>query len=391
MWHSISIEEIMNKLKTNLHTGLTNEEAEQRASEYGKNELKEVKKETIFIKFIKQLKDFMIIILIIAAVMSIIGAIIEGTNNFVEPFIIIGIVVFNSIMGVLQESKAEKSIEALKSMSAPVSKVKREGIIKIISSSEVVAGDIIIIETGDFVPADARIIRSFNLKVEESSLTGENEPVSKDETVILKTDIPMGDTINMVFSGSVVVNGHAEAIVTDIGMSTKVGKIASMIMQKTSNRTPLQEKLEAAGKRLGVLSLVICMLVFIIGILKNIPLYEMFILSIGLAVAVIPESLPLLVTVILSIGVVDMSKKNAIIRKLPAVETLGSSNIICTDKTGTLTQNKMEVVATAVGGQISALGCWNSKEQENNEKFLLKLGSMCNNAEVRYRKSEVKN
>lgn len=322
MWHTMSVDEIENELKTNRNTGLTSEEADKRLSEDGRNELKEGRKETVLIKFIKQFKDFMIIILIIAAIMSAIGAIIEGTNQFADSFIIIGIVLFNSIMGLIQESKAEKSIEALKNMSSPLSKVKREGVIKIIPSNEVVVGDIIIIETGDFIPADSRLIHSFNLKVEESSLTGENEPVLKDETILLENDIPIGDTVNMVFSSSIVVNGHAEAIVTDIGMNTKVGKIANMIIQKTPNKTPLQEKLDKSGKRVGMIALGICFLVFIIGILKNLPLYEMFMISVGLAVAIIPQALPVLVTVILSIGVVAMSKKNAIIKKLPAVETL---------------------------------------------------------------------
>ena len=252
-------------------------------------------------------------------------------------------------MGLVQESRAEKAIEALTKLSAPTAKVKRDGIIKEIPCEDVVPGDIVLLETGNFVPADCRILYSAKLSIEESALTGETISVNKEPEAILNRNILPADMLNMAFATTTVTSGHGEAVVCDIGMNTKVGQIAKLILSNKAPDTPLQKKLGEIGKKLGIVALGICMLIFVIGILKRIPWMEMFMTSVGLAVAAIPEGLPAIVTILLSIGVTQMAKKNSIIRKLPAVETLGSSQVICSDKTGTLTQNKMKVVQITDG------------------------------------------
>ena len=344
MWQAKDINELEKNFRTNKDYGITNEEARKRIEYFGENILKDKKKENIVIKFIKQFNDFMIIILIIASIISAIVSKFDGSNDYMDSIIIIAIVIFNAIMGLIQEAKAEKSLEALKTMTAPLAKVRREGKIFTIPGREVVPGDIILLEAGNYVPADSRLIYSSNLKVEESSLTGETVPVLKEAQVILKEKLGLGDMINMVFSSTIVVNGHGEAIVTETGMNTNVGKIANMIIEDKSPQTPIQKKLEQVGKTLGIGCLIICFAIFVIGLLKKIEPIEMFMTSVGLAVAAIPEGLPAIVTIMLSIGVTKMARRNSIIRKLPAVETLGSSSVICSDKTGTLTQNKMQVV-----------------------------------------------
>ena len=344
MWQTLKKEEILKKLNTNEKTGLEESEVLKRREQKGKNKLEDKKKESILVKFIKQFNDFMIIILIIASIISAIVAKLQGENDYIDSVIIIGIVILNAIMGVVQEAKAEKSIESLKQMTPQKAKVIREGKTKEINAEEIVEGDIIILEAGNYVPADSRLLESFNLKIEESSLTGENIPAEKDAKGIYKENIPLGDMKNMAFMASIVVNGHAKAVVTNIGMETQVGKIANMIIENESPETPIQRKLGQVGKILGIACLAICIIIFIIGIIKKIEPVEMFMTSVGLAVAAIPEGLPAIVTIVLSIGITKMAKKNSIIRKLPAVETLGSSNVICSDKTGTLTQNKMRVV-----------------------------------------------
>ncbi len=344
MWQTLKKEEILRKLNTNEKTGLEESEVLKRREQKGKNKLEDKKKESILVKFIKQFNDFMIIILIIASIISAIVAKLQGENDYIDSIIIIGIVILNAIMGVVQEAKAEKSIESLKQMTPQKAKVIREGKTKEINAEEIVEGDIIILEAGNYVPADCRLLESYNLKIEESSLTGENIPAEKDAKGIYKENIPLGDMKNMAFMASIVVNGHAKAVVTNIGMETQVGKIANMIIENESPETPIQRKLGQVGKILGIACLIICIIIFIIGIIKKIEPVEMFMTSVGLAVAAIPEGLPAIVTIVLSIGITKMAKKNSIIRKLPAVETLGSSNVICSDKTGTLTQNKMKVV-----------------------------------------------
>ena len=361
MWHDKSTEEVARRLKTNVKIGLAETEVEKRKLEFGKNKLEEKKKESLFIKFIKQFNDFMIIILILASIVSAVVSKMQGENDYIDSIIIIAIVILNAIMGLVQEEKAEKSIESLKKMTPEMAKVIRDGRIEEINAEELVPGDIIELEDGKYVPADCRIIESYNLKIEESSLTGETEPVEKLSNVIQGKDITLGDLKNMAFMSTIVTHGHGKAIVSETGMDTKIGQIANIIIKEEAPETPIQKKLSEVGKILGLVCLGICLVIFIIGILKKINPIEMFMTSVGLAVAAIPEGLPAIVTIMLSIGVTKMAKKNSIIRRLPAVETLGSSSVICSDKTGTLTQNKMTVVKT----------------YSTDEKFLLELGCMC--------------
>lgn len=371
MWHTKDISQVLKELRTNAKAGLNLNEVQKRQEVYGKNELKEKKKESIIVKFFKEFNDFMIITLIVAAIISAVVSKLNGEGDYIDSIIIIAIVIFNAIMGLVQEEKAEKSLEALKKMSAPKAKVKRDGKILEIESQDVVPGDLILLETGNFVPADCRIIESFDLKIEESALTGETIASDKEAELILKQDTPMGDMKNMAFATTIVVNGRGLAVCTETGMNTKVGKIAGMIINEETPETPIQKKLGEVGKILAIACLVICVFIFVIGIFKKIPIIEMFMTSVGLAVAAIPEGLPAIVTIMLSIGVTKMAKKNAIIRKLPAVETLGASSVICSDKTGTLTQNRMTVVETR-----------NATGKMNNKNVALELATMCTDTVV---------
>ena len=367
MWQTMRKDEVLEKLDTNEKLGLSEEEVLKRRKEYGNNVLQEKKKESIFVKFFKQFNDFMIIILIIASIISALVSKMQGENDYFDSIIIIAIVVLNAVMGVVQEAKAEKSIESLKKMTPQKAKVVRDGKSKEVNAEDLVPGDIIVLEAGNFVPADCRILENYQLKVEESSLTGETVATDKDSDFIAKKDSPLGDRKNMAFMASTTVNGHGKAVVTEIGMKTEVGKIANMMIENEAPETPIQKKLGQVGKVLGVACLVICIVIFLIGIVKKIEPIEMFMTSVGLAVAAIPEGLPAIVTIMLSIGVTKMAKKNSIIRKLPAVETLGSSTVICSDKTGTLTQNKMKVVEIY------------SANSSNN---IVELASLCTDCEV---------
>lgn len=366
MWHTLRKEEVLKQLNTNFTTGLTEVETLNRQKEQGKNTLKEKKKESFFVRFLKQFNDFMIIILIIASIISAVVSRMQGENDYIDSIIIIAIVIFNALMGVIQESKAEKSIEALKQMTPQMAKVLRDGKTLVIKAEDLVRGDIIELEAGNYIPADCRILENYNLKIEESSLTGETEASAKDANIICRKDSPLGEMKNMAFMASTVVNGHGKAVVTDIGMNTKVGQIANMIIEDTSPETPLQKKLSQVGKILGLACLSICVIIFIMGLIKHIEPVEMFMTSVGLAVAAIPEGLPAIVTIMLSIGVTKMAKNNSIIRKLPAVETLGSSNVICSDKTGTLTQNKMKVVDI----------------RTKNKNYIIQLATLCTDCDI---------
>ena len=373
MWKTLRKEEVVRKLRTNMRNGLNEEEVVFRQSKYGKNKLADKPKECLIIKFLKQFNDFMIIILILASILSAIISYFQRENDYIDSGIIIAIVILNAIMGVIQESKAEKSIEALKEMTPPRAKVVRSGITKEINAEGLVPGDFIILEYGNYIPADCRLIESHNLKIEESALTGETESVLKDADMIAKKDVALGDMKNMAFMASIVVNGTGKAVVTDIGMNTKVGKVAGMIIEDETPETPIQKKLGQVGKVLGLVCLVICILIFLIGMIKKVNPIEMFMTSVGLAVAAIPEGLPAIVTIVLSIGVTKMAKKHAIIRKLPAVETLGSSKVICSDKTATLTKNQMTVI----------------KVESNNDNFALELASMCTDCDIMYEKENI--
>ncbi|NLM50562.1 MAG: calcium-translocating P-type ATPase, PMCA-type [Clostridiaceae bacterium] len=368
MWHNLEAEEVIRQLETDKDYGLSTEEAQKRYEKYGPNALEEEKKKSIIVRFLLQFKDFMVIILLIAAAVS---AIASGGEELLDSIIILAIVVINAVLGLIQESKAEQALEALKKMSAPHAKVLRDGKVAQIETSKLVVGDIIFLEAGDFVPADGRIIECANLKAEESALTGESVPVEKSNAKIDKEDVPIGDRFNMVISSSNITYGRCKAVVTATGMDTEVGKIAGMIMEEDSTKTPLAQKLDQIGKVLGTVALAICAVMFGLGIMWGKEPLDMFMTSVSLAVAAIPEGLPAIVTIVLAMGVSKMVKRNAIIRKLPAVETLGSASVICSDKTGTLTQNKMTVV------KIEAFG--------NDENTAISLFSLCNDARVEKR------
>ena len=374
MWQTLDKNDVIRRLNTNEKEGLNEKEVNIRKEKYGKNKLKDKKKESLIIKFLKQFNDFMIITLIIASIISAVVSKMQGENDYIDSIIIIGIVVFNALMGVIQEAKAEKSIEALKQMTPQIAKVIRNGKHEEINAEELVKGDIIILEAGNYVPADCRILESHNLKIEESSLTGEVEPSLKEANSIFKKDVPLGDMKNLAFMASIVVNGTGRAVVTETGMETKLGQIANMIIEDEAPETPLQKKLGEVGKILGIACLIICVIIFLMGLIKQINPIEMFMTAVGLAVAAIPEGLPAIVTIMLSIGVTKMAKRNSIIRKLPAVETLGSSNVICSDKTGTLTQNKMKVVEV------------NSKSKE----LVVKMATLCTDCEITVENSQSK-
>jgi len=374
----LSITNVFKNLNTD-EKGLSSEEAKKRTEKYGKNKLIEGNKISLFKRFINQLMDPMIIILIIAAIVSGITAA-YANESFADVIIIMAVVIINAVLGVVQESKAEKAIEALKEIAASTSKVIRDNKQLTIKSEDLLPGDIIILEAGDAVPADARIIECASMKVEESALTGESVPVNKTEKVIETKSgvaVPLGDRKNMVYMGSTVVYGRGKAVVTDIGMNTQMGKIADALAKAEENETPLQKKLTQLSKILSVLVLGICIVIFGIDIFRAYPnitgtsILDTFMVAVSLAVAAIPEGLAAVVTIVLSIGVTNMSKRNAVIRKLTAVETLGCASVICSDKTGTLTQNKMTVVDyMGENENLIAKGmalCSDAELDENNE------------------------
>ncbi len=374
-YHDKSISQICDNFGTDAQKGLSTDAVNSQREKYGENKLREKKKKTTLARFADQFKDAMILILLVAAAISFAIACIEqNPKEFFEPFLIILIVVVNAIMGVMQESKAEKALEALKGMSAPHAKVVRNGINDIIDASDLVPGDVIKLEAGDFVPADARIISSSALKCEESALTGESVPVEKDADAAIDENAALGDRVNMVFSGSSITYGSAVAIVTATGMDTEMGKIANLLDNEAETLTPLQKKLAQLGKYLGFMALAACGIIFVVGLANSIPALEIFMTSVSLAVSAIPEGLPAIVTIVLSIGVQRMVKKNAIIRRLPAVETLGGASVICSDKTGTLTQNRMTLVKayTDTDGNTEDIGA-----NGDNVKKLLMYACLC--------------
>ncbi len=380
-FYSNEVNDVINKLNSNVETGLKNNEVIEKQKEYGLNKLREKPKKTNWQRFIDQFKDAMILILIAAAIISFIVACIEGElKEFFEPLLIMVIVIMNALMGMFQESKAEKALDALKSLSAPHARVIRDGSEQVIDAVNLVPGDIIKLEAGDFVPADARLIRSSSLKSEESALTGESVPSEKDASVIVKENAGIGDRTNMVFSGCSISYGSALAVVTHIGMDTEMGRIANLLDSEVETQTPLQQKLSKLGQYLGIVAIIACVIVFIVGVYNGLPVMEIFITAISLAVSAIPEGLPAIVTIILSIGVQRLVKQNAIIRRLPAVETLGSASIICSDKTGTLTQNRMTLVKAYADGE-SATEDISDKNSEEIQK-ILKYATLCSDGSV---------
>ena len=349
--YSQALPDLTRELGVDPAKGLSSAEAATRVEKYGKNKLAEKKKKTMLVRFFEQFKDVMIIILLVAAAISFAIACYErNPKEFFEPLLILLIVILNAVMGIIQESRAERALDALKNMSAPHARVIRDGEEKIIEAAELTIGDVILLEAGDFVPADARLLKSVSLKSEEAALTGESVPAEKDADAEVPDGAPLGDRHNMVFSGCSITYGTATAVVTGIGMDTEMGKIAGLLAGEDEGETPLQQKLSKLGKYLGFVALAACAVIFVVGLLNDLEVLDIFMTSVSLAVSAIPEGLPAIVTIVLSIGVQRMVKKNAIIRRLPAVETLGSASIICSDKTGTLTMNRMTLVKAYVDG-----------------------------------------
>ena len=389
MYHNQSIEAVISSLMTNEKSGLSTDLANQLKSEYGENKLEEKKKKSFISRLIQQFKDVMILILIAAAVVSFVIAFIEGnTKEFFEPALILLIVILNAIIGVIQESKAEKALDALKSMASPHARVIRDGQENIINAQQLVPGDIIKLEAGDYVPADARLIMSTSLKSEESALTGESVPTQKDALAIVEEDAPLGDRTNMVYSGCSITYGTALAVVTATGMNTQMGQIANLLNNEENSKTPLQEKLAKLGKYLGIIAIAACLIIFAVGIANGLNTMEIFMTSVSLAVSAIPEGLPAIVTIVLSIGVQRMSKRNALIRRLPAVETLGSASVICSDKTGTLTQNRMTLVKVYCDTDDTETELADASDARFSE--LLKYGTLCSDGSIVFEDGKVK-
>ncbi len=374
--YSTSEQELLNHLESDKQNGLSSDEIIKRKQKYGENKLREKKKKTTLQRFLDQFKDAMILILIAAAIVSFAVVCVEKNwAELFEPALILLIVVLNAVMGVYQEGKAERALDALKNMSAPHAKVIRDGKEQIVDASDLVPGDIIKLDAGDFIPADARLLHSAGLKSEESALTGESVPSDKDYLAQVKENAPLGDRHNMVYTGCSVTYGTAKAVVTATGMDTEMGKIANLLEGEEDTQTPLQQKLAQLGKYLGVMAIVACAIIFLVGISNGIPVLEIFMTAVSLAVSAIPEGLPAIVTVVLSIGVQRMVKKNALIRKLPAVETLGGASVICSDKTGTLTQNRMTLTKAYVDGFEDHVTI--SESNTDEIKKLLMYGTLC--------------
>jgi len=391
-FHTLSITEALTKLNTDQSAGLTTSEVERRLIEHGANRLESQKQKSLFLRILAQFKDFLVIILIIAAIISVVAG-----DGLKDAIIIVGILIINMIIGITQENKADNALKELKNMSSPKAKVKRDGHIEKIDSDGVVPGDIIILDAGDYIPADLRIVESMNLKIDEAALTGESKPVAKDANIVLHEDTGLGDRINLASMGTVVTYGRGAGVVYATGMNTEMGKIAAFLSETDEANTPLQDKLNAMAKTLGIICIFTCALVFAIGFIYNFlgfgdhrDIIEMLMVSVSLAVAAVPEGVAIVATVILAIGVQKMVKANAIIKKLRAVETLGSTTVICSDKTGTMTQNKMTVVkvfdtensyeVTGTGysatGEVVTLG----KPMTDNINLMAEIAILCNDS-----------
>lgn len=368
VWYHQTDNEVLKELETNRERGLTDEEAGARLAKYGRNELQGCEKDSMLKRVLDQLKDPMIIVLLVAAVLSLASS---GFKDWVDPVIILLIVIVNAVISISQEDNANKALEALQKMSAPLAKVIRNGEIVRLETSLLIPGDVIVLEAGDLVPADARILTAANLKADESAMTGESVPVSKSTVDLLPEDTGLADRQNMVISSTVITNGRATCVVTGTGMDTEVGRIASMLMEKDDSTTPLQKKMAEISKALSIICLGVCAVMFAVGLLYHRAILEIFMMAVSLAVAAVPEGLAAVVTIVLALGVQRMVKRNAIIKKLPAVETLGCASVICSDKTGTLTQNKMTVVDV-----------WTANPDDR--ALALTIGCLCNDTVLTY-------
>ena len=378
-WYNISVEDTVKSLNSDLEHGLTEEEVTKRREEHGYNELIQKKKKTFLEKFLAQFKDFMIIVLIFAAFVSGVVGVLEheGIN---DSIIILLIVIVNAVIGVLQENKAEKSLEALKKLSSHTAKVLRNGHLLVLPARELVPGDVIILETGDYITADLRLTDAINLRIEEASLTGESVPVEKITSLLTEEDLPLGDRENLAFSTSLVSYGRGKGVVVETGMNTEVGNIATILDSTENAQTPLQKKLDGLGKILGTAALVICFIMFIIGTINGKEPMHMFLSAVSLAVAAIPEGLPAIATIVLAIGVQRMVTRHAIVKRLPCVETLGSTTVVCSDKTGTLTQNKMTVEKLYLNNEI--LDVENLGTISDDIKLLITASILCNDSKI---------
>ena len=378
-YYNHSIEEVSKEFQTDAERGLSPDGIAARIEKYGKNTLVQKKGRPFIVMFLEQFKSFLIILLIIAAVISGVMGVRTG-EGLLDTYIIMGILLLNAFIGAYQEFQAQKSMDALKKMAAPMAKVIRGGESYIVNVEDVVPGDIVVLEVGDIVPADIRITESVNMSIQESSMTGESVPVEKSPETIAETEVPLGDRKNMAFSSGVVTFGRGKGIVVGTGMNTEIGKIANMLNRDSDTQTPMQVRLEKLGKVIGIASIVICAVIFLIGVLYGRPVISMFMVAISLAVAALPEGLPAISPIILSMGVRRMARPNPISRKLPSVETLGCTTVICSDKTGTLTKNQMTVVEDyAVSGNIDrlvsiAVLCCDAKLVKNSDGTTTKVG-----------------
>ena len=368
LWFTKSPAETLSELKSDQVRGLTSQEAERRLEQYGPNALEGGKKESLLVRFLKQMKDPMIIVLLAAAVLSLIST---GGEDWIEALIILIIVIVNACISISQENSAEKALEALQKMSAPLAKVIRDGQQIRLDTGKLVPGDIIVLEAGDLVPADARILECANLKADESAMTGESVPVSKQMITLLPEETPLADRKNMVVSSTVITNGRAVCVVTATGMETEVGHIAKMLTSEEEGETPLQKKMAEISKTLSFVCLAVCAVMFGVGLIYRHGFLEMLMSAVSLAVAAIPEGLPAIVTIVLALGVQRMVKHNAIVKRLPAVETLGCAGVICSDKTGTLTMNRMTVVEVWTKGSA-------------HRKEALTVTTLCNDTVLTY-------
>ncbi|GAE04396.1 cation-transporting ATPase, E1-E2 family [Paenibacillus sp. JCM 10914] len=389
-WHQMDTDELQQVLHLRPEQGLTEGEAAERRKTSGYNELSEGVKISPFVLFLNQFKDFMVLVLLGATLVS--GLL----GEYLDAVTIIAIILINGILGFVQEFRAERSLRALKQLSAPTSKVLRDGKVVQIAAKELVPGDVILVESGDRIPADVRWLEINSCSVEESALTGESLPVNKHAEPIAEADVPLGDRKNIGFMGTMVARGSAKGVVIQTGMDTEMGKIADLIQNTESQETPLQHRLEQLGKILIAMSLGLTILVVVAGILHGQPAPAMFLAGVSLAVAAIPEGLPAIVTIALALGVQRMIKRKAIVRKLPSVETLGCASVICSDKTGTLTQNKMTVTQVWLGGrslevtgqgyeptgQILHRGKPIELRSDQELRRLLQISGLCNNAEI---------
>lgn len=385
-YYAKTTEQVVASLKTHENSGLLASEIEAKLEQYGENRLQAKKGRTTLQMILEQFKDFMVIVLIAASILSI------AVGELADGCVILGIVVLNAILGVVQENKASNALKALKEMSAPKAKVIRNGELQTIDSPNIVPGDLIVLEAGDYVPADVRLIDSVNLRIDESALTGESVAVEKDASKVMEEGTLLADRKNSAYMGTIVTYGRGRGLVYGTGMSTEIGKIASMLNEAEEGLTPLQKKLAEFGKLLGIICIVVCVIIFGLGMLRQQPLLEVFMTAISLAVAAIPEGLPAVVTVVLAMGMQRMIKRHAIMKKLSAVETLGSTTVICTDKTGTLTQNKMTVLKVYDGvseWEVTGTGYTFGGEIKSSDKklqnldYLLKAAVLCNDSQIK--------